>query len=154
MIKIDSDKEFSIDRVSFSDIKKINLKDIGFKQISRSNLYLYQSNEYKIFNYSIKPELIFSINSEDDRIYLKLKSLNIKNLPHIYKTIKLTIEVKIFPETDVFKINRHISLSYESKNKLIKFISDNLIDKILKNLIEIISIRFDKKLIKKVSKAI
>ena len=123
MIKFTSEREFRIVRDSFSAVKKINLKDIGFKQISDSNLYIYQS-------------------------------VNIKNLPNIFKELKLTIEVKIFPEEDVFKINRHISLVYESKNKLITFISDNFIDKILKNLIEIISIRFDKKLIKKVLKAI
>ena len=154
MIKFTSEREFRIVRDSFSAVKKINLKDIGFKQISDSNLYIYQSDEYKVLNYSIKPQLIFSINSERDNIYVNLKSINIKNLPNIFKELKLTIEVKIFPEEDVFKINRHISLVYESKNKLITFISDNFIDKIFKNLIEIISIRFDKKLIKKVLKAI
>ena len=154
MIKFTSEREFRIVRDSFSAVKKINLKDIGFKQISDSNLYIYQSDEYKVLNYSIKPQLIFSIKSERDNIYVNLKSINIKNLPNIFKELKLTIEVKIFPEEDVFKINRHISLVYESKNKLITFISDNFIDKIFKNLIEIISIRFDKKLIKKVLKAI
>ena len=154
MIKFTSEREFRIVRESFSAVKKINLADIGFKQISDSNLYIYQSDEYKVLNYSIKPQLIFSINSEKDNIYVNLKSISIKNLPNIFKELKLTIEVKIFPEEDVFKINRHISLIYESNNKLITFISDNFIDKIFKNLIEIISIRFDKKLIKKVLKAI
>ena len=154
MIKFTSEREFRIVRESFSAVKKINLADIGFKQISDSNLYIYQSDEYKVLNYSIKPQLIFSINSEKDNIYVNLKSISIKNLPNIFKELKLTIEVKIFPEEDVFKINRHISLIYESNNKLITFISDNFIDKIFKNLIEIISIRFDKKLVKKVLKAI
>lgn len=154
MTRIDSDREFRLVRDSFTNVKKINLRNIGFNQISGSDLYIYQSDEYKILNYSIKPKLIFYIKSEDDIIYLKLKSISIKNLPIIFKTFRLTIEVNIFPDKGSCKINRHISLRYEPKNKLITFISNNFIDKILSNLIEIISIRFDKKLIKNVLKAI
>ena len=154
MIKVTSDREFRLEKDSFSAVKKINLKDIGFNQISSSNLYIYQSQEYKILNYSIKPLLIFFINSEDNNIYVKLKSIDIKNLPNIFKTLKLTLEVKIFPETDLIKINRHISLGYESKNKVIALMSNNLSDKILRNLIEKISMRFDKKLTKKILKVI
>ena len=40
----------------FAIIKEINLQDIGFNQISGTNLYTYQSAEYKILNYSIKPK--------------------------------------------------------------------------------------------------
>ena len=154
MIKVYSDREFRLEKDSFSAVKKINLKDIGFNQISSSNLYIYQSQEYKILNYSIKPLLIFFINSEDNNIYVKLKRIDIKNLPNIFNTLNLTLEVKIFRETDLIKINRHISLGYESKNKFITLMSNNLSDKILRNLIEKISMRFDKKLTKKVLKAI
>ena len=154
MTKIASDREFRLEKESFSAVKEINLKEIGFNKISGSNLYIYKSDEYKILNYSIKPELIFSIERELDNIYIKLNKISIKNLPDIFKTLKLTIEVKILNEKDLCKINRHISLRYERKNKLVTFISKNFVNKILKNLIEIISIRFDKKLIKKVLKSI
>ena len=53
MISIDSDREFNLINESFSIVKKINLKEIGFTEISGSNLYIYQSGEYKILNYSI-----------------------------------------------------------------------------------------------------
>ena len=154
MIKIDSDREFSLINASFSIIKKINLEEIGFTKISDSNLYIYQSDEYKILNYSIKPQLIFSIYIEDEIIKIKLESISLKNLPNIFKTLKLNLEANIFSEKDLCKINRHISLRYENKNKLIKFISENFLNKFLNNLIDIISIRFDRKLIKKVLKAI
>ena len=154
MISIDSDKEFILVRKSFSVFKKINLKEIGFNQILSSNLYIYQSNEYKILNYSIKPQLIFSINIEDELIDIKLVSMNIKNLPNIFKTLQLTVEANIFPEKDFCKVNRHISIGFESKNKFIRYISQNYLERILQNLIEKISMRFDKKLIKKVLKAI
>ena len=150
MIKVDSVREFKLIRNSFSSVKKINLKKIGFDQIPNSNLYIYQSDEYKILNYSIKPELIFSINSDDKSINISLESINIKNLPMIFKRFNLVIEVRIFPEKDLCKVNRFISLKYESNNKLISYASDNFINKIFKNLIEVISKRFDKKLIKKV----
>ena len=154
MIKIDSDREFSLVKESFSIIKKINLKKIGFTKISDSNLYSYQSDEYKILNYSIKPQLIFSINFEDEIIKIKLESISIENLPNIFKTLKLNLEANIFSEKDLCKVKRRISLRYENKNKLIKFISENFLNKFLNNLIDNISIRFDRKLIKKLLKAI
>ena len=154
MIKVYSDKEFILDKDSILAVKNINLKKIGFNQISNSNLYIYQSDEYKVLNYSIKPKLIFLINIEDDNIYIKLQDISIKNLPNIFKKLNLNIEVNIFNERNFYKIIRHISLEYKSKNKLMRYVSENFIDKLLKNLIEIITIRFDKKLIKKVLKAI
>ena len=154
MISINSDREFILVNESFSIIKKINLKELGFTKISGSNLYIYQSGEYKILNYSIKPRLIFSINIQDKIIKMKLENISIENLPNIFKTLKLTLEANIFSEKDLCKINREISLRYESKNKLIRFISENLMNKFLKNLIDMISIRFDRKLIKKVLKTI
>ena len=154
MTRIYSVKEFRFGRDSFSDFKKFNLKEIGFNQIAESNLYIYQSDEYKILNYSIKPKVIFLINIEDNNIYIKLKDIIIKNLPNFFKALSLDIEVNIFSEKDLCKINRHISLRYENKNKLIKFISENFLNKFLNNLIDNISIRFDRKLIKKILKAI
>ena len=154
MTRIYSVKEFRFDSDSFSVFKKINLKEIGFNQITGSNLYIYQSNEYKLLNYSIKPKVIFLINIKDDNIYIKLHDISIKNLPNIFKTLSLDLEVNIFPDGNFYKIIRHISLSYKSKNKLMKYLSKNFINKLLNNLIEIISIRFDRKLIKKVFKSI
>ena len=154
MTRIYSVKEFRFGRDSFSDFKKFNLKEIGFNQIAESNLYIYQSDEYKILNYSIKPKVIFLINIEDDNIYMKLQDINIKNLPNIFKTLSLDIEVNIFPEGNFYRIIRHISLSYDGNNKLIRYLSENFINKFLNNLIEIISIRFDRKLIKKFLKSI
>ena len=154
MTRVYSVKEFKLRSDSFSVFKKINLKEIGFNKIAESNLYFYQSNEYKILNYSITPKVIFLINIEDDNIHIKLHDINIKNLPNIFKAFSLDIEVNIFPEDNFFRIIRHISLNYESKNKLMRYFSENFINKLLNNLIEIISIRFDRKLIKKVFKSI
>ena len=154
MTRIYSVKEFRFGRDSFSDFKKFNLKEIGFNQIAESNLYIYQSNEYKILNYSVKPKVIFLINIEDDNIYIKLKDIVIKNLPNIFKTFTLDIQVNIFLEGNFYRIVRNISLNYESKNKLMRYLSENFINKLLNNLIEVITIRFDKKLIKKFLKSI
>ncbi len=154
MTKIESVKEFRFGNDSFSVFKKFNLKEIGFNQIEESNLYIYQSDEYKILNYSIKPKVIFLINIEDNNIYIKLKDIIIKNLPNFFKALSLDIEVNIFLEDNFYRIVRNISLNYESKNKLMKYLSENFINKFLNNLIEIISIRFDRKLIKKFLKSI
>ena len=88
MISIDSDREFSLVNESFSIFKKINLNELGFTEISESNLYIYQSGEYKILNYSIKPRLIISINIQDEIIKIKLEKISIENLPYIFKTLK------------------------------------------------------------------
>ena len=98
--------------------------------------------------------MIFSIYFEDEIIKIKLESISIENLPNIFKTLKLNLEANIFSEKDLCKVKRRISLRYENKNKLIKFISENFLNRFLNNLIDTISIRFDRKLIKKVLKAI
>ena len=154
MTRVYSVKEFKLVGDSFRVFKKINLEEIGFNQISESNLYIYQSDEYRILNYSIKPKVIFLVDIEDENIYIKLQDIKIKNLPNIFKTLRLNIEVNIFAEGNFYRIIRHISLSYDSKNKLMRFLSENFINKLLENLIEIISKRFDKKLIKKSLKSI
>ena len=41
-------------------------------------------------------------------INLNLQSISVKNLPNIFKTLKLTLEVNIFHEKDFCKIKRHI----------------------------------------------
>ena len=98
--------------------------------------------------------MIFLINIEDDNIYIKLQDINIKNLPNIFRTFILDIEVNIFLEGNFYRIIRHISLNYESKNKLMRYLSENFTNKLLNNLIEIISIRFDRKLTKNFLKSI
>ena len=62
-------------------------------------------------------------------------------MPNIFKTLSLDIEVNISPEGNFYRIIRHISLNYESKNKLIRYFPENFTNKLLDNLIEIISIR-------------
>ena len=150
MIKVDSIKEFKLGNKSFSEIKNIDLKDIGFYQLSDSNIFMYKSDEYKILNYRIKPELTFKIKIKEENIHIKLNSIKINNLPNIFELFNLKINLYIIPEKDYCKVKRFISLSYESKNKFLSNFSEKAVDKILHNLIEKISLRFDKKLIKKV----
>ena len=114
MIQIDSEKEFKLIRNSHSVFKKISLQKIGFKQINDSNLYMYQSNEYKVLNYSITPKLLFLINFEDNNVYIKLEKINIENLPNIFKTLKLTLIVNIFHEKNFWRISRQITLKYKA----------------------------------------
>ena len=154
MIKVDSIKEFELGNKSFSEIKNINLKDIGFYQISDSNIFSYKSAEFKILNYTIKPNLTFKIKVKEESIHIELDSISIKNLPNIFKLLNLKINLYILPEKDYCKAKRFISLSYSSKNKILRNFSEKFGDKLLNNLIEKISLRFDKKLIKKVLKAV
>jgi len=152
MIKVDSIKEFKLGKKSFSEIKNTDLKDIGFFQISDSNIYSYKSDEYKILNYRIKPKLTFKIEIKEENIHIELNSISINNLPNIFKLLNLKINLYILPEKDFCKVKRFISLRFQSKNRVLNKFSEKAVDKILHNLIEKISLRFDKKLIKKVLK--
>ena len=152
MIKIDSIKEFKLGNKSFSEVKNIDLEDIGFYQISDSDIFFYKSNEYKLLNYRIKPNLTFKINVKEENIHIQLKSIKIKNLPNIFKFFNLKIDLYILPEKDYCIAKRNISLSYESKNKILKYFSEKVSNKLLHSLMEKICLRFDKKLIKKVLK--
>ena len=152
MIKVDSIKEFKLGNKSFSEVKNIDLKEIGFYQISDSNIFSYESNEYKLLNYRIKPNLTFKINVKQENIHIQLKSISINNLPNIFKLFNLKINLYILPEKDYCIAKRHISLSYESKNKILNYFSEKVSYKLLHNLLEKISLRFDKKLVKKVLK--
>ena len=103
MIKVDSIKEFKLGKKSFSEIKNTDLKDIGFFQISDSNIYIYQSDEYKILNYRIKPKLTFKIEIKEENIHIELNSIRINNLPNIFELFKLKINLYI-PEKDYCKV--------------------------------------------------
>lgn len=72
-MQIDSEKELNLVRLLFSVIRKISLQNIVFKQINDPNLYMYQSDECKILNYSIHPKLLFLINFEDNNVHIKLE---------------------------------------------------------------------------------
>ena len=152
MIKVDSIKEFKIGNKSLSEVKNIDLKEIGFYQISDSNIFSYKSDEYKILNYRIKPNLTFKIEVKPENIHIQLKSISINNLPNIFKLFNLRINLYILPEKDYCIAKRSISLSYESKNKILNYFSEKVSYKLIHNLIEKISLRFDKKLVKKVLK--
>lgn len=155
MNKIDSNREFKLEKTSFSDIKKINLKEIGFNKTNKSNIFLYESDEYKILNHRIKPILEFFIDIKDNKVFIKLIYIKIKYIPNIFKVLKVIIELNILPEGDFCKVDRYISLRYEeNNNKLLQYISKNFTDKLLNKLIEKISKRFDDKLMKKVLKII
>ena len=120
MIKIDSSREFKLKSNSFLVLKKINLKEIGFNKISNSNLYSYQSDEYKVLNYSIKPKLIFLINNEDD--FCK-----------ITRNISLRYEI-------TNKLISHLSENfiYKLLNNLIKIISIRFDKKLIKKVVKVI----------------
>ena len=87
MIKIDSSREFKLKSNSFLVLKKINLKEIGFNKISNSNLYTYQSDEYKVLNYSnlIYDELNsvgvrVSLNNRSDKIGAKIRQAELEKI--------------------------------------------------------------------------
>ena len=79
------------------------------------------------------------VEYEQENIQIELKSISINNLPNIFKFFNLKIKLYILPEGDYCIAKRYISLSYESKNKIIKYFSKKVTYKILHNLIEKIS---------------
>ena len=137
MIFIDSREKFNLKLESDYDLKDINLKSIGLNKFKNENIYLFESKEYKLLNYIIKPKMLFNIDLKD-------------NLYKIIKDIDLNVQINISKKNMLFNIERYISIRIEKKISFLKFLPDSIIYEILKNTLKEITKRFDKRLKQKI----
>lgn len=149
MKKISSSKIININSKSLSEIKKLNLEDLGLNKIQNSNIFEYSSKVFKFLKYKIKSKLIFKIFYKENNIYIELQ--DIKDVPKfIKKNITLDIKVDIYQEDEICRAKRFISLNLNKDSFFHKFLSDEIANKLLFNILEALSKRFDKKFLKKV----
>ena len=151
MIALNSIKEIKIFSKSLSDIKKINLGNIGLNKVHEPNIFEYKSRVFKVLNYKIQPQIKFSICFEEDNIYFEL--LSIEGIPKSLKRVfDLNIKVNIYQEGDICKVKRFLSLSLDKNSFFNGPITDKILHSLLLNLSEIISKRFDKRFLNKLIK--
>ena len=149
MKKISSSKIININSKSLSEIKKLNPEDLGLNKIQNPNIFEYNSRVFKVLKYKIKSKLIFKIFYKKNNIYIELQ--DIKDVPKfIKKNITLDIKVDIYQEDEICRAKRFISLNLNKDSFFHKFLSDEIANKLLFNILEALSKRFDKKFLKKV----
>ena len=150
MLEINSTKIININSKSLSEIKKLNLQNLGLNKIQEPNIFEYNSDLFKVLKYKIKSKILFKIFFKDNNIHIELQSIT--GLPKfIKKNITLNIKVDIYQEREeICRANRSISLSLNKESFVLKFLSDEIANKLLLNILEIISQRFDKKFLIKI----
>ena len=149
MLELHSTKIININSKSLSEIKKLNLQKLGLKKFQDSNIYEYSSNVFKVISYKIRTKIIFRIFFNEHNIYIELHS--IRGIPEfIQKNITLSIKVEIYQESNFCKANRFISFSLNRDSLFLKFLSDEMANKLAINILEAISERFDKKFLIKI----
>ena len=150
MKEIKSTKIININSKSISDIKKLNIQKLGLNKIQEPNIFEYNSNVFILLNYKIKSKINFKISFNETNIHIELQSIT--GLPKfIKKNITLNIKVDIYQEREeICRANRSISLSLNKESFVLKFLSDEIANKLLLNILETISQRFDKKLLTKI----
>lgn len=148
MLKINSTKIININGKSLLEIKKLNLQKLGLNKIQDQNIFEYNSNVFKVLKYKIKSKIFFKIFFKENKIYIELH--NITGVPKfLKKNINLKINVEIYQESEICRAKRFISLNLNKDSFFIKFLSDEIANKLLSNILVAISERFDKKFLNK-----
>ena len=75
MKEIKSTKIININSKSLSEIKKLNLKNLGLNKIQEPNIFEYNSNVFKVLKYKIKSKILFKIFFKDNNIHIELQSI-------------------------------------------------------------------------------
>ena len=146
---VNSIKRFNLNSKSLKEIKKLNLHNLSLKKIQGRNNFEYDSKIFKILNFKFKPKINFKIFFTENHISLEL--YDIKGIPQsLKKNITLNIRVDIYQDGKICKANRFISLSLKKDNLFLKFLSDEIVNKLSVNFLDAISERFDKKFLKEV----
>lgn len=140
-------KQFVFHQISFDKINDEYFSKIGIIKVDDSDLYFYQSKNYKLLNWEIKPRIFFKIFKDNRKISISTHDEFIKGIDLILKfaTIKLNASIQIL-ESQTF-IDRSLTISIR-RNGLIKFFPRNIAIKLLNEASSLVGNRFDRKIIK------
>ena len=123
-------KQFVFDQISFNKINTEYLSNIGLMKIINSDLYVYQSKEYRLLNWEIKPRIFFKICKEKRKISISTHDKLIEGIDFILKfaTIKFNASIQISESQTV--IDRSLTISLR-RDGLIKIFPRNILLKLL-----------------------
>ena len=144
-------KQFVFHQISFNKINSEYLSNIGLMKIINSDLYVYQSKEYRLLNWEIKPRIFFKICKEKRKISISTHDKLIEGIDFILKfaNIKFNASIQISETQTV--IDRSLTISLR-RNGLIKIFPRNIVFKLLNETLYLVGDRFDRKIIKGLNK--
>ena len=144
-------KQFVFHQVSFNKINSEYLSNIGLMKIINSDLYVYQSKEYRLLNWEIKPRIFFKIHKDKRKISISTHDKLIEGIDFILKfaTIKFNASIQISESQTV--IDRSLTISLR-RDGLIKIFPRNILLKLLNEALCLVGDRFDRKIIKGLNK--
>ena len=152
MLQQENYRELQLKNIFFNDIINLNLEKIQLKSTPLLNQYLYQSKGFKILSWDLNPEIIFLIIYGNNNITVETDEKLIKGVGSFSGFIKIRIKLKIVRNSkDYCDVKRSIILGMKKKPKFLKFIPNNILNKLLSQALELIAKRLDKKLLLKLS---
>tara|TARA_B100000965_G_C18993624_1_gene499358 strand:- start:54 stop:527 length:474 start_codon:yes stop_codon:yes gene_type:complete len=133
------------------DVNKLkqNINVKGLLNKEESGIYIYESRQYKILNYKIKPRIFLLIKYEVNSIEIICKKIDLNIDSKINSILHIKIDVKIKKFNQGIKLERVMELGLVNEEKL-KIMPNAIKEFLLDKAISISSKRFDKRLIKKI----
>ena len=141
--RIDNNK-IEIKTIKFEELKTI-IKEI---HVSNNKQYIYQSRQYKILQWKIKPRIYLSIEQDDSAIEITCRKIDLNIPKNLNSTVKIYIKVFIRRFQKGITIERMLKICLANKGS-IKYMPKALKEFLLDKAISLSSKRFDKRLIRK-----
>ena len=141
--RIDNNK-IEIKSIKFEELKKI----INVIHVSNNKQYIYQSRQYKILQWKIKPRIYLSIEQDDSAIEITCRKIDLNIPKNLNSKLKIYIKVFIRRFQKGIKIERMLKICLANKGS-IKYMPKALKEYLLEKAISLSSKRFDKRLIRK-----
>ena len=141
-----SKNNYKLKSNSFKDLINIDLESLNLILIERENIFLYESKGYKLLNFHINPKVYFDIAFEDkNNCIIKLKRIEIDEIKSLLNIFKINIDIRINKRKKFIYIERNLSIKVLQGKYLFNFVPYVALNKLLPNLLELITNRFDKK---------
>ena len=142
------------------DNKKIDIKNLKFKELKtalknkylsnnkENGEYIYQSRQYKILQWKIRPRIYLYIKLDDSTIEITCKKIDLNIPKNLSSSLQIYIKVIIRRFQKGIKIERTLKICLANKES-IKYMPKALKEYLLEKAISLSSKRFDKRLIRK-----
>lgn len=152
MILKSSNNKYKLKSNSFKDLINIDLQSLDLILLERENVFLYKSRGYKFLKFHINPKVYFHIIFEDkNNCIIKLKRIEIDEIKTLLNSFKINIDIRINKKQNFLYIERNLSITVLQSKYFFNFVPFGGLNKLLSNILELVTNRFDKKFKKKMT---
>ena len=146
-------KKFSSSQLKNIDIKNFltHYKKIFDLQFYKNNLMYFSCEPYKLLQWYIKPIIILNTKEGDNFLQLKSHEIEVEGIGKINEFISIFIELNFFEKNKKLIIQKEIEIIFDNKN-IFKMLPNYLTNKIMDQIILLVSMRLDKKINSRLSK--